>query len=113
MGLDGDLIAQDPIPSRLEGLGVETRQGVGGDPRLKPLDHIAVVVIVGRLDQFDMEAVLTRGGTGVAGLGRVHLGLADGAGCGEYIAPGPGQGIGNPTAGAAGVGRKVPALGGG
>jgi hypothetical protein len=94
VGADLDLhrLAQDARLGCLHRLPVEARQRVGGDPRLEPLDRVAVVVVVGWLDQLDVEAGLAVWGWGRRlGCGAIldwlHLGIGFGRWReGEYTA---------------------------
>ena len=52
---DVDVGAEDATPPRIFGKGKKTRQGVGGNGRSHPLNGIAVVVIMRRLDHDEMK----------------------------------------------------------
>lgn len=53
--LDAHALAQNPGSVCSAGQPVEARERVGRDPCLEPLNHIAVVVVVRRLDQFHLK----------------------------------------------------------
>ena len=56
--LDCDIRAKDAVALRVQRQAVQAGQRVGGNSRSKPLDGIAVIIIVSRLDKHDMEFAL-------------------------------------------------------
>src|SRR5262249_5306829 len=56
--VDGGVGSQYPPLRRIAPQAVENRQRVRGDERPHPLDDVAVVVVVRRLDQNELEAPL-------------------------------------------------------
>jgi hypothetical protein len=54
---DLDVLAEHFAPGAVEREPVQRRQGIGRDERTKPLDDVTVVVVVGGLDQKQMEAL--------------------------------------------------------
>lgn len=59
VGVQAELDArpQDVAPPRILGESVETGECIGGDGRADPLDRVAVVVIVRRLDHHEVEHI--------------------------------------------------------
>ena len=80
---DFDVRAQHLAGARVLGEAVEAGQRVGGDGRADPLDRIAVVVVMARLDHHEVEHV----GVGAGGLGQCHDGWCSGsANCAGTVA---------------------------
>src|SRR5581483_3740516 len=52
---DVGVLAQHLAPAAILGEAVEARQRIGRDRRPQPLDRVAIVVVMGRLDQDQME----------------------------------------------------------
>ena len=52
---DIDVGAENLAPPRVVGEGVQARQRIGGNSRAEPLDRIAVVVVMRRLDHDEMK----------------------------------------------------------
>jgi hypothetical protein len=53
--LDGDVLAQDAAFSAILRDGVDGSHGIRGNPGLPPLNDIAVLVVMGRFDDFDVK----------------------------------------------------------
>ncbi len=54
---DLDVRPQDLAPARVLGESVEAGERIGGDGRADPLDRIAVVVVMRRLDHHEMKQI--------------------------------------------------------
>jgi hypothetical protein len=52
---DLDILAEDLALGAVEREAVQRRERVGRDRRADPLDDVAVVIVVGRLDQEELE----------------------------------------------------------
>src|ERR1019366_4867223 len=64
VNLDFDIFAKNFLFSAFFGESVEHRQRIRGHARAKPLDHVAIVVIVRRLDEHEAETLRRSGRVG-------------------------------------------------
>ncbi len=101
-GDDVNLVSEHPTVLAVEGKAVENRQRVRRDVRAEPLDHVSVVIVMGRFDQVEAKhlspgvpgahsAGLVSGGSGAFENHRWRL-------RGKVAEKGPGKGQALPSA---------------
>ena len=56
--VDLDVVAEHVPPGAIEGEAIDRGEGIGGDQRPPPADDVAVIVVMGRLDQDELKAAI-------------------------------------------------------